>query len=62
VRNVFGFGRTLAKGFAFLSRYDEYGKGARFVGYEMNMPLRPGTILLDATAGHRRRVTPRQQP
>jgi hypothetical protein len=50
VRNVFGFGRALAKGFAFLSRYDEYGKGARFVGYEMNMPLRPGTILLDATA------------
>ncbi|MEK9285689.1 DEAD/DEAH box helicase family protein [Bradyrhizobium sp. ISRA442] len=50
VRHVFGFGRALARGFAFLSRYDEYGKGARFVGYEMNMPLRPGTILLDATA------------
>ncbi|MCK1694585.1 DEAD/DEAH box helicase family protein [Bradyrhizobium sp. 144] len=50
VKHVFGFGRALAKGFAFLSRYDEYGKGARFVGYEMNMPLRPGTILLDATA------------
>lgn len=50
VKNVFGFGRALAKGFAFLSRYDERGKGARFVGYEMTMPLRPGTILLDATA------------
>jgi hypothetical protein len=50
VRNVFGFGRAMAKGFAFLSRYDDYGKGARFVGYEMNMPLRSGTILLDATA------------
>ncbi|MDA9441641.1 hypothetical protein XH98_21650 [Bradyrhizobium sp. CCBAU 51745] len=50
VKHVFGFGRALAKGFAFLSRYDEFGKGARFVGYEMNMPLRPGTILLDATA------------
>lgn len=50
VQSVFGFGRALARGFAFLSRYDEHGKGARFVGYEMNMPLRPGTILLDATA------------
>lgn len=49
-RAVFGFGRAFAKGFAFLSRYDECGNGARFVGYEMNMPLRPGTILLDATA------------
>ncbi len=50
ISNVFGFGRALAKGFAFLSRYDERGNGARFVGYEMNMPLTPGTILLDATA------------
>lgn len=50
VRQVIGFGRALADGFAFLSRYDEKGKGARFVGYEMNMPLRPGMILLDATA------------
>ena len=50
VKTVFGFGRALARGFAFLSRYDETGKGARFVGYELTMPLRPGTILLDATA------------
>jgi hypothetical protein len=50
VRSVFGFGRALAKGFAFLSRYSDSGKGARFVGYEMKMPLAPGTILLDATA------------
>jgi len=50
VRNVFGFGRALANGFAFLARYDVQGKGARFVGYEMNMPVRPGMILLDATA------------
>lgn len=50
VKNVFGFGRALANGFAFLSRYDAAGKGARFVGYELTMPLRPGTILLDATA------------
>jgi len=65
VRAVFGFGRSLARGFAFLSRYDELGNGARFVGYEMNMKLRPGTILLDATAdidgmsllvGNRKRV------
>jgi hypothetical protein len=50
IRQVFGFGRALANGFAFLSRYDSYGNGARFVGYEMNMKLTPGTILLDATA------------
>lgn len=50
VKTVFGFGRALARGFAFLSRYDETGKGARFVGYELTMPLRPGTVLLDATA------------
>lgn len=49
-KNVFGFARSLAKGFAFLSRYDQNGKGGRFVGYEMTMPLRPGSILLDATA------------
>jgi hypothetical protein len=47
---VFSFGKALANGYAFLSRYDECGNGARFVGYEMNMPLTPGTILLDATA------------
>lgn len=50
VKTVFGFGRALANGFAFLSRYDDAGNGARFVGYELTMPLRPGTILLDATA------------
>jgi hypothetical protein len=50
VRQVFGFGRALATGFAFLARYDNYGDGARFVGYDMNMPLTPGTIILDATA------------
>ncbi|WP_316173897.1 MULTISPECIES: DEAD/DEAH box helicase family protein [unclassified Bradyrhizobium] len=50
IRLAFSFGRALAKGFAFLSRYDDHGNGARFIGYEMNMPLRPGTILLDATA------------
>lgn len=50
VRLVFGFGRALARGFAFLVRYDQLGNGARFVGYDMNMPLTPGTIVLDATA------------
>lgn len=50
LRNVFGFGRALARGFAFMSRYDDSGKGARFVGYEMTVPLRPGSVLLDATA------------
>ena len=50
VSSVFGFGKALAQGFAFLSRYDRNGKGARFIGYELTMPLRPGTVLLDATA------------
>jgi len=50
VRSVFGFARALANGFAFLSRYDNKGNGARFIGYEMNMPPTPGMILLDATA------------
>jgi hypothetical protein len=50
VRTVFGFSRALANGFAFLARYDKHNNGARFVGYDMNMPLMPGTILLDATA------------
>lgn len=50
VRTVFGFARALANGFAFLARYDKHHNGARFVGYDMNMPLLPGTILLDATA------------
>jgi hypothetical protein len=50
IRQVFGFGRALANGFAFLARYDTYGNGARFVGYDMNMPLSPGSIILDATA------------
>ena len=50
VKQVFGFGRALANGFAFMARYDSYGDGARFVGYDMNMPLVPGTIILDGTA------------
>ncbi|KRR06369.1 hypothetical protein CQ12_33415 [Bradyrhizobium jicamae] len=50
VKQVFSFGRSLATGYAFLSRYDRYGDGARFVGYDMNMPLMPGSIILDATA------------
>ncbi|MGY3235645.1 hypothetical protein ACVWZ4_003815 [Bradyrhizobium sp. USDA 4472] len=50
MKQVFGFARALANGFAFLARYDAYGNGARFVGYDMNLPLTPGTIILDATA------------
>jgi len=50
VRNAFGFGRALARGCAFLSRYDKDSKGGRFVGYELAVSPRPGTILLDATA------------
>ena len=50
MKQVLGFGRSVLSGFAFLSRYDNYGKGCRFVGYEMDMPVHPGTVLLDATA------------
>ncbi|MCK1485923.1 DEAD/DEAH box helicase family protein [Bradyrhizobium sp. 193] len=50
VRCVFGFARSLAQGLAFLSRYDQCGKGARFVGYDLKIRPSPGTVLLDATA------------
>ncbi|MGO4712139.1 hypothetical protein [Bradyrhizobium sp. 2TAF24] len=49
-KNVFGFARALANGFAFLGRYDAIGNGARFIGYEMKVPPTPGMIILDATA------------
>ncbi|MDB5617036.1 hypothetical protein [Tardiphaga sp.] len=50
IKTVFGFARALAHGFAFLSRYDAIANGARFIGYDMNMPPTPGMIILDATA------------
>ncbi len=47
---VTGFARSLAQGFAFMSRYESSQRGGRFVGYSMDMPIVPGTLLLDATS------------
>jgi hypothetical protein len=48
---VFGFGRALATGYAFLSRA-QAGRSVetRYVGYEHSLRCDPGTVLLDATA------------
>ena len=47
---VVGFARALASGYAFMSRFDESTRGGRFVGYRMDLPIVPGTVLLDATS------------
>jgi hypothetical protein len=49
---VFGFGRCLADGYAFLSRTraGRHGIETRYIGYEHGLRLDPGTVLLDATA------------
>ncbi|ACA20670.1 hypothetical protein M446_6407 [Methylobacterium sp. 4-46] len=50
VASVIGFAQALANGYAFMSRYDGASQGGRFVGYKPDMPVRPGTVLLDATS------------
>ncbi|MET7243000.1 hypothetical protein ABZT49_06485 [Methylobacterium sp. EM32] len=50
VASVIGFAQALANGYAFMSRYDRATRGGRFVGYKPDMPIRPGTVLLDATS------------
>lgn len=50
VASVIGFAQALAIGYAFMSRYDQASQGGRFVGYKPDMPIRPGTVLLDATS------------
>lgn len=47
---VIGFAHSLATGYAFMSRYERSTRGGRFVGYRMDLPITPGTVLLDATA------------
>ena len=47
---VFGFGRALTEGRAFIARSDEGKRGATFIGYERGLPQVPGMVLLDATA------------
>ena len=48
--DVFGFGRSLAQGRAFIARANQGKRGATFVGYEQALPQVPGMVLLDATA------------
>jgi hypothetical protein len=47
---VFGFGRALARGYAFVARPNGGEHNARFIGYENSLTIDPGTLLLDATA------------
>ncbi len=47
---VFGFARALATGYAFIVRKGSDEKATHYVGYENNMDLLPGSVLLDATA------------
>ncbi|WP_230534360.1 DEAD/DEAH box helicase family protein [Microvirga roseola] len=47
---VIGFAQALSEGYAFMSRFERGAKGGRFVGYKMDLPVFPGTVLLDATS------------
>jgi len=47
---VFGFARALANGYAFIARNSGGEKATHYIGYESNMVIDPGTLLLDATA------------
>ena len=46
LRAVFGFAKALATGYAFINRQ----QGTHFIGYESNLVIDPGTVLLDATS------------
>jgi hypothetical protein len=46
LRAVFGFAKALATGYAFINRQ----QGTHFIGYEPNLVIDPGTVLLDATS------------
>ncbi|MFY7929593.1 MAG: hypothetical protein ACOVS5_12050, partial [Oligoflexus sp.] len=48
---VIGLARCLAKGNVFVSNWIGGKQGRRFVGYHLDLPILPGTMLLDATAG-----------
>ena len=50
VARVFGFARSLAQGYAFIARNKGGTQGTYFIGYERNLVIDPGTLLLDATA------------
>jgi hypothetical protein len=48
---VFGFGRALASGYAFIARNSGGEKTTRYIGYENHLKIDAGTMLLDATQG-----------
>ena len=50
VQAVFGFGKALATGYAFIVRNIGGEKATHYIGYESNLIDAPGVLLLDATA------------
>ena len=50
IAQALAFGRSLVTGHAFLARYPEATKGGRFLGYRLDLPVIPGTVLLDGTS------------
>jgi hypothetical protein len=50
IAQALAFGRSLVTGHAFLARFPEAGKGGRFLGYRLDLPVIPGTVLLDGTS------------
>jgi hypothetical protein len=54
-KKVVGLARSIISGYAFAARYtrpvsNNRFTGGLFIGYDLDMPIRPGTIVLDATA------------
>jgi hypothetical protein len=49
MRKVFGLILSISEGYAFIANR-ENSNGALFVGYRFDLPLRSGSVLLDATA------------
>jgi hypothetical protein len=46
IQAVFGFAKALATGYAFINRQ----QGTHYIGYQSNLVVAPGTVLLDATS------------
>jgi hypothetical protein len=50
VYHTFGFAKALTNGYAFIARDSGDGNGTHYIGYESNLVVAPGMMLLDATA------------
>jgi hypothetical protein len=50
IAQVFGFARSVAEGYAFIARSHGGKGGTRFIGYQSDLLLGHGMVLLDATA------------